>query len=344
MHNSKPKRLCPGDTIAFMATSSNLAADLLDRVHRAQSFLKSLGFRVRLGKTTYFRESYVAGTGKERADELHELFLDPEVKAVISYIGGNHSIHMLEHIDYNLIRNNPTILVGYSDTTVLELALYKKSGLITYSGPAVLTQFAEFPKPLDYTLKSFLKTLTISSEPIGDIPASEAWTQELHNWFDPALSSQPRKMNPNNGYVWLSEGNCRGKLVGGCITSLMHLKGTEYWPDFSNAIFFWETPESEDITRGESLENIDAYLYSLKCLKVFDQISGMIVGRPYGYSHSDMSMLHTLIREVTRQVKIPILAQVDFGHTDPMLTVPIGIEACLDSSSNTFSILEAGVS
>lgn len=335
----KPERVVPGDTIGFMSTSSAMAAQLPERVERARLFIQRLGFKVKIAKNSLLASGYTAGTGQQRASDFHSLLRDKNVKAIVSFIGGNHSIHMLPYIDYSLVESNPKVLLGYSDTTVLQLALYARTGLVTFSGPAVLTQFAEYPRPFDYTIEYLLRAIS-SKQPIGAIDSSKLWTEELLDWFSKESSSRARKLQKNNGHWWLRKGTAQGKLIGGCISSIMHLRGTPYWPDFRKKLFFWEIPEGSDLSQGEDISYIDTYLEGLKLCGVFDQISGMIVGRPYGYSEHGRSELLRVLKRVLRGSSFPVLMDVDFGHTDPVATIPIGVKAELNCSQNSFHIIE----
>ena len=335
----KAPRLEKGAAIGLISNSSGMAAQLPVRVKRVQAALEALGFRVKIGRNALLNQGYTAGDGRQRAEDLHRFFKDPEIGAIMSFIGGNHSIHLLPYLDYQLIRRYPKILVGYSDTTVLELALYTRCGLVCFSGPAALTQFAEYPAPLPYTVDYFQRAAT-SGKPIGQVLPAREWTDELLDWFGKEWLKRPRRMRKNPGFSWLKKGRAQGRLVGGCLTSLLHLRGTPYWPDFRGKIFFWEIPEGNDLRSGEDVCNIDAYLHGLKLAGVFDKISAMIIGRPYGYTTEQKRALVRLTAEVTKEYRFPILMDLDFGHTDPMITLPLGVMAKLDSSSNSFQITE----
>jgi muramoyltetrapeptide carboxypeptidase LdcA involved in peptidoglycan recycling len=123
----------------------------------------------------------------------------------------------------------------------------------------------------------------------------------------------------------------------------MHLRGTPYWPKLDGAIFFWETPEGSDPGRGRRVADIESCLADLVLSGVFDRISGMVVGRPYGYGAAETSALRAAVRKALGSRRMPVLFGADIGHTDPMLTIPMGAEARLDSARGEFSILEAGV-
>lgn len=339
----KPEALKVGDTIGLISPSAPLANLASHRARKGIKMLEQLGFKIKVGKNALKIKEYTAGTPKERADDINSFFKDKEVKAIFSFIGGNHSNQVLKYLDFSLIKKNPKIFLGYSDVTVLHFALYVKANLITFYGPAVLTQFAENPRILSYTETYFKKAL-MQRDPIGKIEPSIQWSDEILDWFKKEDLKRPRKMKKNKGWQWLRQGKAEGSILGGCITSMLHLRGTEYWPNFRNPILFWEIPESGDnFTKGEKVENIDSYLTDLELTGVFKNIKGMIVGRFFGYSEQEKDKIIKIIKDRTYDYSFPILLNVDIGHTDPMITVPLGVRVKIDSSKNFFEIKESGV-
>lgn len=150
-------------------------------------------------------------------------------------------------------------------------------------------------------------------------------------------------MKSNNGFEWLRKGHVKGKILGGCLSSIVHLRGTKYWPDFNNKILFIEIPEGEDFDKGECLHNVDAFLCDLRLSNVFDKIKGLIVGRPFRYNIKEVKKFKQIILENTKDYKFPILYRVDIGHTDPQITIPLNVEVEIRSKDNMFEFLEAGV-
>ena len=336
----KPKPLKPGDTIGIISNSAPLAGLVPHRFQRGLRALERMGYQVKVAPHALAVSGYVSASGEERASDLNSLFADQSIKAVLSCIGGNHSNQMLPYIDYELVSNNPKILCGYSDTTVLLDAIYTMTGLVGFYGPSLLNQFGENPGIIPYTKEYFLKAVS-SPKPIGSVLPSSQWTDEFLDWFEKKDNERPRKMLANPGWEWLKEGSCTGPIVGGCITSLLHLAGTRYWPNLDGSILFWEIPEGEeDITHGTDLATVDAHLTDLGNIGTLGSISGMIIGRPYGYSRQDAIRLKKLILTQLKDKNIPVLFGIDIGHTDPMVTLPIGLKSSLDSKKNLFSIDE----
>lgn len=333
----KPSILKPGDTIGIVSPSWGGGALFPHRVRRGQEFLESLGFRVIMAEHALSRRGWLSGTSEERAADLHQMFKDPRVKAIIATIGGDHSCHLLPLLDFELIRDNPKVFMGFSDITVLSIAIHVKTDLVVFNGPSLMTDLAECPEPLPYTQEYLLKAL-MRPEPIGVVTSAPAWTDEFLDWGTRADLTRPRRLQQSSGWTWLKPGRATGRLIGGCLESLEHLRGTPYWPDLSGAILFLETSEEKP-----SPARIDAMLMDYENMGVLGSINGLLFARPYGYSADEVRELHGVILERTRRYDFPVIADMDFGHTSPMLTLPIGVQAEIDSTSEHFVISEAAV-
>ncbi|HLD26487.1 MAG TPA: S66 peptidase family protein [Patescibacteria group bacterium] len=335
-----PPPLTQEATIGFISPSAGLAPFAMHRIQRAIDYLERLGYQVKLGKHSLQNNGYVSASVDERIDDIHCMFADPSVKMILATIGGNHCNQLISKLDYNLIRHHPKIFVGYSDLTVLHYAIQSQAGLSTYYGPCAMTQFGEFPKPLEYTVKNFF-AMTSDTKVLGkylDIYSSHFWTDEVLDWFKNEDSLRPRKLKKNKGFEWLRRGKAHGLLLGGAIPSIHHLAGTQYWIDCKNNIFFIDIPEGNNLYEGLSIGSVDAYLADLYNLGVFQSISGLIIGRPYRYSEKDYESLKKIIEKYTFEFNFPILFNVDLGHTDPMTTIRYGSEACMDSTKNFLSM------
>ena len=338
----KPKVLKKGDTIGLVSPSSALAGLLPHKFEMGIKALENMGFKVKVGKNALKTTGYTAGTAEERAEDLNDMFKDPEVSAIMAMIGGFHANQIIDLLDYEMIAKNPKIFIGFSDITVLHFALNTQSSLVTFYGPALLTQFGGAFGVENYVTEYLQKAL-MSSDAIGKVEPSKEWTDEFLDWFAKKDLERPKIKKSNKGFIWLKNGKCEGELIGGCITSMLHLRGTKYWPNFKNKIFFWELAESSNMAKGEPIARIDAHLTDLRLSGVFDQISGMMVGRPYGYSDEEFEKLKNVILSNTKGHNFPILYNIDIGHTDPIMTIPLGVKAKLDSDKNEFEITESGV-
>jgi muramoyltetrapeptide carboxypeptidase len=337
-----PPLLRPGDTIGIVSPSWGGAGAFPHRLERGTRMLESLGYRVVFGehaRNTRARNQHgwVSDTPENRAADLHALFADPEVRAIFSAIGGDHSCQLLPLLDFDLIRRNPKIFLGYSDIHVLTVAIHQQTGLVTFNGPAILTDFAENPRMLDYSLENLLRVLT-RPEPPGRIDPAETWTEEFLDWGTKKDLERPRQMQQSPGWTWLKPGLGEGKLMGGCLETLQHLRGTPYWPDFADALFFWETSEEKP-----SPQTIDGILMDYENMGVFEQIRGMLVGRPIYYTDAEKQELNEVILERTKKFPFPIVTGMDFGHTAPLLTLPLGVRARIDVEARRFEIIEPAV-
>jgi muramoyltetrapeptide carboxypeptidase LdcA involved in peptidoglycan recycling len=242
------------------------------------------------------------------------------VRAIFCTIGGDHSNQLLSSLDFELVRENPKPLIGFSDITVLQLALLARARLITFYGPTVLTGLAEHPRPFPYTIDHLRRAL-FSARPLGEMVASAAWTDEYLEWSLKADLTRARRIRPNSGPRTLRGGAATGRLIGGCLPSIL----------------FWEIPEG-----GYGPPEVDSHLTDLELVGVFDRIGGMIVGRPYQYTARMRAELDAVILERTARYPFPILIDLDFGHTDPVFTLPIGAVAEIDADRRSLTILEAG--
>lgn len=334
----KPRRLRSGDTIGIVSPSWYGGEIYGHRVRRGVEHLRTLGFEVRVAPHTLNSTGWVSDTAESRAVDIHRLFGDPQVKAIIATIGGDHSCHLLPLLDWGLIRSNPKVFMGFSDITVLNVAIWEMTGLVTFNGPTLMTDWAEYPRMPEYTERYALKAIC-SAEPIGAVEPSEWWTDEFLDWREKADLTRPRERRRSEGWAWLKEGCGEGVLVGGCLESLQHLRGTPYWPDWEGAILFLETSELRP-----SPETVDGVLMDYENMGVLERIRGLLLARPYGYTVEEGRQLHQVVLERTARYHFPIVADMDFGHTSPMFTLPIGCRAVIDTAKRRFEITEAAVS
>lgn len=333
----KAKRLLPGASIGVVSPSWGGAARFPHRVARGVKQLEALGYRVKLGRHALNTQGFVSDSAENRASDIHEFFTDPSVRMILAAIGGDHSCHLLPLLDFELIRNNPKIVIGYSDVTVLNVALWQAAGLVTFNGPALLTDFAEYPAMLEYSRLALSKVLC-SATAAGRVTSAPEWTEEVLEWSTGADLERPRRMERSPGWTWLRPGIAEGPLVGGCIESLQHLRGTRFWPDLRGAILFVETSEEKP-----SPATVDGILMDYENMGVFEHLQGLLIGRPMRYSMEEKSQLREVILERTRRYAFPIVTDMDFGHTSPQMTLPLGCRGRIDSSARSFEILEAAV-
>jgi muramoyltetrapeptide carboxypeptidase LdcA involved in peptidoglycan recycling len=281
-----------------------------------------------------------------RAEDLMAAFADTTVAGIVSTIGGDDSIRLLPFLDLDIIRSNPKVFLGYSDTTIAHLACFK-AGLATFYGPAVMAGFAENGGMFSYMIESVRKSL-FHPAPIGAVkPNANGWTAERIDWADPANQTQRRKLRPSTEWRFLQgRGVRRGRLIGGCFEVLDWLRGTDFWPEadaWQDAILFLETSEE-----APSPEVVKCGLRPYAALGVLQRLSGILFGRPGGqiplekHEEYDEALLG-VVAEETGMDDLPIIAGMDFGHTDPMFVLPYGIQAEIDCNAQQFSIIENAV-
>ncbi|MDI6738242.1 MAG: LD-carboxypeptidase [Nanoarchaeota archaeon] len=331
MEIKKPMHLKEGDTIGIVSPSSTIK-NFPRRLERGIKALEELGLKVKLGKNCRNSFGHNAGTSEERAEDINNFFKDKEIKAIICSTGGWNSNAVLPLLDYAMIKINSKIFCGFSDVTTLNLAIHKKTGLVTFNGPTVLPTFGEFGGPLKFSVRWFKKAL-FENEPIGTLKYPSEYTDELLWWE--TEDNRKRKMQSASKPKFVTKGKREGRLMGGNLNTLCILAGTEYFPDFTNTILFLEE-------EGESTSSVERRLYYLEQLGVLSKIEGLIFGRPYRFStDSKDRTLYGILKEFGKKYRIPVVADVDIGHTAPMLTIPIGVKVRIDSESESIEIIES---
>ncbi len=330
-----PPRVRPGDSVALVSPSWFAAGAFPHRVERGRDYIESLGLHLKVMPSALEVGDWTAGTAQQRVDDLHAAFADPSVSVVLCAIGGNHSNELVDLLDYDLVRANPKIFQGLSDITVLHCALQRHAGLATFYGPALVTSLAEYPRVLELTDRS-LRAAWFGDRSI-EFEAAAEWTDEFLDFGTQADLARPREMRRGEGWIWLRPGVAEGPMLGGCIETLCwHVKGSAEWPDLEGCILLLEP--SED---APSPAAVASYLTDLRRLGVMDQIRGLVFSRPINYRADDIPILWSVVREATEDSGIPVLANFDCGHSDPMLTMPLGVVVRLDSVSETLATTAA---
>jgi muramoyltetrapeptide carboxypeptidase LdcA involved in peptidoglycan recycling len=332
---AKPPRVRPGDTVAIVSPSFGAVGTWPHRVERGTAYLESLGLKVRLMPNAARNEGWASARPEDRVADLHDAFADDEVAVILAGIGGNHSNQLVPLLDFDLVRAQPKVFQGYSDITVLHWALAKHAGLVTFYGPALVPELGEFPQVLPYTDR-YLRAAWFGGEPI-DYEAADAWTDELLDWSTKADLTRPRELREGDAWITIREGRAAGPLLGGCLETICwHVKGSGAWIDPEGAILMLETSEE-----APPPSDVDAYLTDLEQLGVFDAAAGLVVARPYGYTAESAQVLWEVVARRTDASGLPVLANVEAGHADPMLTLPFGVQAELDAGRKLLRLPEA---
>ncbi len=313
-----PPKLKAGDDVRIITPSCTLPSidwmndEFLDRTKK---YFSDLGLTVSEG--TYIRElnEFGSTTIEHRIADLHDAFRDPSVKALITIRGGWNSNQLLPYLDYDLIKKNPKILCGFSDITALGNAITAKTGLVTYSGPnfASLTLGSQIAYTFEYLQKCLFSGESFEVHP------SKEWTDDK---FLP--EHQELIMQKNEGWWMIHEGDAEGTSLGGNLCTLSLLQGTQYMPDAEDIILFIED-DHETHPR-----TFDRDLVSLTQQPMFQHVRGILIGRCQPQAVNEQfgavtkEMLFAIIANNPLLKKIPIIANLDFGHTHPIITFPIG--------------------
>lgn len=309
----KPKRLKKGDLIGIISPASS--PDDLQRIESGVRYLESLGYKVEVGKNVGSYRGYLAGDDEQRLYDLHYMFKKKEVKAIICVRGGYGSPRLLNKIDYKLIKNNPKIFVGYSDITALQLAFFKKAGLITFAGPMLAVDFHNEINP--YSEENFWKIIT-SNKKAGKVPLPDS-----ENIFS------------------IVKGTAAGRIIGGNLALIVSLIGTDFIPDMKNIILF-----IEDV--GEAPYRIDRMLNHIKLAKIFDKVSGIVLGAFVDCNENDPAKktlsLGEVVSDYFEDLKKPVVYNFPHGHIKNLFTIPFGTKIKLNASRRFIEIMESAVS
>ncbi len=301
----KPERLKKGDTIGIISPAGPVNSKKLEK---GINYLKSVGFDIKLGRHIYGDMGYLSGTNDQRVSDLHDFFTDNSVKAIFCSRGGYGSLRILNLVDFELIKNNPKIFVGFSDITALENSILAKTGLITFYGPMVASNDND---EIDYSAYNTLLKIITSEE-------------------------GKRKINISAANI-VRSGYTTGLLVGGCLSVFSSLLGSDYLPDLRNTILFLEDVNEEPY-------RIDRYFNQLKLNGVFDKINGLILGEFTNCESEDYSTtVDDVINEFGERLDIPVLKNLSFGHIKGKITVPIGVRAAINTKDMFVSFDEDAV-
>ncbi|HEX9974815.1 MAG TPA: LD-carboxypeptidase [bacterium] len=309
---TKPNRLTKGMTIGVISPASRPLDEAI--YYRGIEYLKQLGYNVIESTHVLDRRGYLAGLDDDRAGDLNAMFRNPEIGAIFCSRGGYGTPRLIDKLDFDSIQNNPKIFVGYSDLTALSLAIWQKTGLVTFSGPMVAVEMGRGIDP--FTENSFWMSVT-SPHPVGLLANPD--------------SSPVRIIKP---------GKSEGRLLGGCLSLINVLLGTPYSPDFDGAILIIEDIDEEPY-------RVDRYLAQLKLAGVFEKIAGIVLGQFIDCAPKDPEKpsleLDQIFLDYFGNLNIPIIANFAYGHGAIKHTIPIGIHAVLDTEQGGLILAESAV-
>lgn len=319
-----------GDTIGIFSPSAPATATAKQRYIRGKEFLQSKGFQIIEGTLTGKKHGYRSGTPKERAEELNLLLRDSSIKMVMSSIGGTNSNSLLPYIDYEAFKNNPKIVVGYSDTTAILLALYAKTNIPTYYGPALIPSFGEFEPLVNDTYSYFERYFCQPSIPYT-IPMPKVWSDEMINWLE---FEKPKQLYQNN-WIGIHEDVVEGRLIGGNNNTMYGFIGTPYFPVIEKGDILL----IEDSLKAAA--TVEKNFAMLKLHGIFDKVGGIILGKHelFDDEGTGKKPIDLLLEQLDGRA-IPILANVDCAHTHPMFPLTIGKKIRLNTLEKSITCIE----
>lgn len=308
----QPRKLVVGDQVRVIAPSRSRAmVNEHDHTAVIDRRFAELGLRLTFGEHVDERDARDSSSIASRVEDLHAAFADPHVAGVLTVIGGYNSNELLPHLDWDLLRANPKVFCGYSDITSLQNAMLARVGLMTYSGPHWSSFGME--QQFEQTLRWFGEAV-MHPEPVTIAPAP-AWTDDA--WF---LDQDHREVLGTDGWWTIRPGEAKGRLVGGNLCTLNLLQGTPWMPRLAGSVLVVEDDEESHA------EAFARDLTSLLQQPDAQTIRALVIGRFQRASQVDRTTLESLLYSAGVPEGIPVLANVDFGHTNPLVTLPIGGE------------------
>ena len=288
-----PERLKKGDKIGVIAPSSPITESSLEDINNAITLMEASGFEIVFGKNAFKNTLGYGATAKEKAEDINSMFKNPEIKAIFCAKGGANSNSTFEYIDYEIIKQNPKILCGFSDSTSITNIITQKTGLVTFNGP---------------TFKSLTSWET-----------EYAYKQVINKF----VLGKTELAEEGDKFYTIKEGVSEGKLIGGNLSLIANLSSGKYSIDFSDKILF-----IEELAEESDVEMVSNYLYKMKQNEVFDKIKGIWVGNYEGEVPLEKILLDTLEGEYN----FPIIKSNNFGHIDKKQVIPIGTKARIDTN------------
>ncbi len=318
-----PKKLINIGEIRVIAPVRSMGLLSENSKYFAKEALEKKGFRLSFGKRVDETDEFMSSSVESRILDLHEAFSDDNIDAILSVIGGYNSNQLLDYIDYSLIEKNPKIICGFSDMTALANAITVKTGMITYIGP----HFSSWgmKQGFEYSAEYFMKSC-LKSEPF-EIFSSSKWSDDP--WY---IDQENRIFKENEGPWIINEGHAIGKIYGGHVRCFNALQGTEYFPDLKDTVLFLE----EDAEINPQL--FDRQLQSIIQQKDFSGVNAILIGRFQNETKMTLDIIKKIIKTKKELDSIPVIANLDFGHTTPMFTIPIGGVAQVNSENGECSI------
>lgn len=338
----KPQKLKKGDKIAIVSLSWGGLGDkyLIHKYYIAKERLQNdFGLEVITMPNALKGSEFVYNHPELRAKDLMDAFKDKTIKGIFCAIGGDDSIRLLPYIDYDVIKNNPKVFMGYSDTTISHFML-NKADVVSYYGPSVMCEFGEYVKMFDYT-KEAIKNILFKNTENYYVKSSEYWSNEHVSWKEENIHIQKKLIKEEHGYEVLSgKGKIEGQLLGGCIDVFPMILETEIWPkadEWKNKILLIETSE-EKMTPNYLLY----YLRNLGAQGILNNINGIIVGKPQDETYyEEYKTIYLKVLKEFECEELPIIYNVNIGHAFGTGLLPLGINCEVNLDAKTIRFLES---
>ncbi len=340
----RPPVLRPGDTVAVVSLSAGVAAALPHRFEAGRRQLAAT-FDLDAVDAPHARrdDGWLHDRPEARAEDLHWALEHPDVRAIVTAIGGEDTIRTLPFVDLARVSAHPKVLLGFSDTTVQHL-MWRRAGVVSFYGPSLLTGLAENGGIHRYTVDAVRRAL-FTPEPFA-LDAAPEWTEEFLDWHRPELQQRRRRWWPNPGWAWLQgDAAVEGELVGGCMEVLEIAKGTTLWPapeDFDGALLHLELSEE-----APPPATVTHWLRNYAATGILSRLGALLLSRPLSYPLADAFRLWDAVLGVLAEAgrtDLPVVANLDFGHSSPMGVLPLGVRARVDPATRTITTLEPAVS
>ncbi len=338
----RPQRLKKGDKVAVVSLSGGLLgeASLIHKYDIAKERLENdFGLEVVAMPHALKGIDYVYNHPEKRAEDLMMAFQDTSIKAIICAIGGNDAIRTLPYIDFEVIRKNPKIFMGYSDSTINHFMM-NKAGLVSFYGPSIMCEFGEYVQMFDYTKQAVYDLLFKDSKDY-EICSSKYWSKDFVPWGIENIHVGKKLIPEEHGYELLQgSGVVVGKVLGGCIDVFPMVVGTEIWPskeEWEGKILLLETSDSKP-----DPSYVQCYLRNLGAQGIFDQIQGILVGKPQEEKfYEEYKEIYRKVLKEYHQEQLPVLYNINIGHAFPTGILPLGVDISVDFTKKTIRLVES---
>ena len=343
----KPKRLKAGDKVAVVSLSTGLLGEpwAIHKFHLAKQRMQELfGLELVAMPNALKGVDYLYKHPEARAEDLMEAFKNPEIKAIFCAIGGYDTIRLLPYIDFDVIKNNPKIFSGFSDSTTNHFMCFY-AGLMSFYGPNIMNDFSQYVFMSEYTINAVRKlwfdgeeNFKIESSRVYSLDEDKVWWGEEH------INEDRKWRTEEKGYEILQgTGKVQGELLGGCIDVFFDLLGTKIWPkteEWKNKILFFENCEA-----NMTPEILESLLRNLQAQGILENLSAIMVGKPTLNDHYEdyKKSILKIVAEEAGLKDMPIIYNVNFGHSAPMGIIPYGAKCEIDADNKTITLLESVV-